>query len=87
LKQDDPKSLILLYYFKPTLWEVNWIKGNQIGRSIFRCAPFRIQFIPEAEFQKRQEATLKYIKDNNRVSPEKYKMLEEQYRKTLGEGK
>lgn len=87
LNQNDIGSLILLYYFKPTLWEFDCYKGKVEGRSIFCCDGSRIKFLPEAEFQKRQEATLKYIKDNNRVSPEKYKMLEEQYRKTLGEGK
>ena len=87
LRIDDPRGLIVLYYFKPSYWQYDSFKGEASGRSLFYIDSSHIDFLPESEFQKRQEATLKFIKDNNRVSPEKYKMLEEQYRKTLGEGK
>jgi hypothetical protein len=59
LKSTDDRDMILVYYFEPTRWEdiSPRRRANFIGRNVLtaQCA---WEFIPEAEFQRRQAATL-----------------------------
>ena len=63
LSSDDPKDLIVLYYHKPTHWQDSRTKRGFLGRAVMTLdlSPF-VEFLPEDEFQRRQRATLEYIR-------------------------
>ena len=67
LRRDDPDSLIVMYYIKPTRWECNQHKGDFLGRNVLHTAG-GWSFIPEDEFQKQQRLTLQFLKDNKRLA-------------------
>jgi hypothetical protein len=58
LRGDDPGAPIVLYYFQPTTWECTkpLHRADFVGRNVLSGGSW--EFIPEAEFQRRQAATL-----------------------------
>jgi hypothetical protein len=61
LRAGDPGPPILLYYHEPTTWECTKPRHRAkfIGRNVLIDGSW--EFIPEDEFQRRQEATLALI--------------------------
>lgn len=69
LRTDDPQELVVFYYFKPTRWSSWGRKEAFVGRPVMTLAITPVwEFIPEEEFQRRQEATKKYLRDNHRIT-------------------
>jgi len=68
LRADDPEDLIIMYYYKPTRWENSHRKRDFVGRPIMTFTTRSAwDFIPEAEFQRRQNETEEYLRKNNRT--------------------
>jgi len=66
LRKEDPDDLIVLYYFKPTVWESHSKKGRQLGRQILTPADWGWKFIPETAFQERQRKTDAFLQERIR---------------------
>lgn len=61
---DDPAGLILMYYFKPTLWECKSHRKKELGRPVSFVPPGHSwDWLPEAEFQAKQKKTIEYIQE------------------------
>lgn len=70
LRGDDSGSLIILYYFEPTRWECEnpRHRADEVGRNILAGGSW--EFVPEAEFQRRQAATLAFLESRAKRGPE-----------------
>lgn len=69
LREDDPANLILLYGHAPTRWECSLHKKRGIGRPVMTLTR-SWEFLLEAEFQKMQTRTQKYLLEHNRLPTE-----------------
>ena len=69
LRTDDPRDLIVMYYYRPTLWENSDTKRSFLGRAVMTLdlSPGG-DFLPEAEFQARQKTTQDYLRENGRMA-------------------
>lgn len=71
LRGDDPRDLIVMYYFKPTRWECCYHKADSVGRVVLDLdLDVAWDFIPEDEFEARQKKTEAYLRKNNRITNE-----------------
>jgi hypothetical protein len=69
LRTDDPQALIVFYYFRPTRWSSWGQKEGFVGRPVMTLDITPAwDFIPEAEFQRRQKQTEDYLRENNRTT-------------------
>jgi hypothetical protein len=71
LRKEDPDDLIVLYYFKATLWESHSKKGRQLGRQVLTSADWAWKFIPETVFQERQRKTDTFLQERIRRAPDR----------------
>jgi len=60
LRLDDPHDMILLYSREPTRWADSFSKEDEPGRASL-ILEGRWEWMPEAEFQQRQAATLAFL--------------------------
>jgi hypothetical protein len=60
LRLDDPHRMILLYSREPTRWANSYRKEDEPGRASLTLTGFW-EWMPEAEFQQRQAATLAFL--------------------------
>ncbi len=65
--KNAPRGAIVMYYYKPTKWECWMHKEDFIGRPVFSDGLW--DFIPEAEFQRRQDMTLEYLETRAKEGP------------------
>lgn len=69
LRSDDPRDLIVFYYFRPTRWSSWGRKERFVGRPVMTLDITPAwQFISEAEFQRRQKQTEYYLRENSRTT-------------------
>lgn len=71
LSIDDPQELIVFYFHKPTRWSSWGRKEGFLGRPVMTLdiSP-AWEFLPEQEFQKRQAATLEYMRERAARQPD-----------------
>ena len=60
LRLGDPPDMILLYSREPTRWECSHHKKDEPGRAVLILESYWV-WLPEAEFQQRQAATLAFL--------------------------
>ena len=68
LTEAAPVDSVVLYYYKPINWSCWYGRTNEKGRLILFHDGHK-KFHPEAEFQKFQQATLKWISENKKKTP------------------
>jgi hypothetical protein len=68
LRFDDPEDLILMYFYRPTRWVRNDVKGNTVGRTVLSPSPsyWYWKFIPEEDFQTRQKKTEAFLEQRRK---------------------
>ena len=70
LREEDPDDLVVLYYFKPTVWESHSRKGQQLGRQILTTSGWGWEFISESAFQELQRKTDSFLQERIRRAHE-----------------
>jgi hypothetical protein len=70
LRAEDDEDLIVVYYFRPTRWTSHSHKGSVLGRQVMGPSGWGWEFIPEEEFQLRQNRTLAVIEERKRRAAE-----------------
>lgn len=63
LAESAPYDGVLLYYYKPIKWE-NWYTPSKDKGRLVLFVDGHMKFLTEPEFQKKQKATLEWIKEN-----------------------